>query len=110
MRMRAVSGNGAVRFGVDGWRSANNSSRARSEKITTVIDAPMKESGEYVRFNQPKWAAQATTGGGVSERNPAVKPIPNANAKTKFIENRTSTRSIAAHKDENARALDTLLT
>src|SRR5438477_246617 len=45
---------GAVRFGVEGCRSTNNSNKARIEKITTVIIDPMKASGELLRFNQPR--------------------------------------------------------
>jgi hypothetical protein len=59
----------------------NNSRRARSEKITVVIIDPIKASGELLRFNQPRWAAHATTAGGVNERKPAAKPRPKANAK-----------------------------
>jgi len=72
---------------VEGCRSRNNSNTASSEKITTAIVDPMKASGELLRFNQPRCAAHATTAGGVKERNPAVKPIPKANAKMEFIEN-----------------------
>jgi hypothetical protein len=54
MRMRATSGTGAVRFGVVGCRSRNNSNRARIEKITAVIIDPIKASGELLRFNQPR--------------------------------------------------------
>src|SRR4029453_12990195 len=82
MRMRATSGKGAVRFGVVGCRSRNNSNRARIEKITAVIIDPIKASGELLRFNQPRCAAHATTAGGVNARKPAAKPRPRANAKT----------------------------
>jgi hypothetical protein len=54
MRMRATSGTGAVRFGVAGCRSRNNSTRARIEKITAVIIDPIKASEELLRFNQPR--------------------------------------------------------
>src|SRR5262249_44731184 len=64
-----------------GWRSTNNSNRARSEKITTAMIDPMKASGELLSFNQPRCAAHATTAGGVKARNPAAKPRPKATAK-----------------------------
>jgi hypothetical protein len=81
VRIRAVSGKGAVRFDVVGCRSRNNSNRASIENIAAATIDPIKASGELLRFNQPKCAAHATTASGVNERKPAAKPRPRANAK-----------------------------
>src|SRR5579864_977902 len=86
--MRASSGMGAVRLGVEGSRSPINSSTARIEKITTAIVDPMKANGELLRFIQPRCAAHATNAGGVNARKPVVKPMAKANTNTVVIENR----------------------
>jgi len=49
-----ASWNAAVRFGVEGCRSRNNSNRARNEKIRALIIDPMKASKELLRFSQPR--------------------------------------------------------
>jgi hypothetical protein len=41
----------------------------------------MNARGELCRLNHPRQAAQLTTAGAVSERKPAVTPIPKAKAK-----------------------------
>src|SRR6266404_3621223 len=81
MRMRASKGAGAVRFGVLGNLSATNSPIARSENIAAANVDPIKARGEVCRFNHPRWAAQLTTAGAISERKPETTPIPTANAK-----------------------------
>src|SRR6266480_3706842 len=82
MRMRASKGTREVRLGVLGILSAINSPIANSERIATATVDPINARDELCRFNQPRWAAQLTAAGAVSERNPATSPIPPAKAQT----------------------------
>src|ERR1700756_2807613 len=76
--MRAQSPTGAVRAGVLGSWSATNSTSAKTVKIPRLHFDPMNAKGELWRLIQPRWEAQATTAGAVSERSPATIPMPKA--------------------------------
>jgi hypothetical protein len=82
MSTRPAREPGLVRLGVLGSTSATYSASANIENIATAAVDPMNASGEPWTFSHPRWAAQLTAAGAVSERKPATKPIPAASAST----------------------------
>jgi hypothetical protein len=62
--------------------SATSSPIANKVRIPTVADQPRNDILVPYRSNHMRSAAQATAAGAVIERNPAIKPIPNAKAYT----------------------------
>src|SRR5579864_5325555 len=71
---RNTRGTGSVRFGVFGSLSATSSASARDDRIMIAALEPRKDSHEPLRSSHPRWAAQLTSAGAVSERNPAMTP------------------------------------
>src|ERR1700757_5153532 len=76
--MRAANDGAAVRAGVLGSLSATSSPTARTVSTTTVIRLATQDAHVPCRLIQRRKAAQATTVGAVSERNPATTPINKA--------------------------------
>src|SRR5262252_4392659 len=64
-----------VRFGVFGSLSDTSSPSARSDRIMIAPCDPAKDSHEPLRSSQPRCAAQLTSAGAVSDRNPAMTPM-----------------------------------
>jgi len=64
-----------VRFGVFGSLSDTSSPSARSDRIMIAPFDPAKDSHEPLRSSQPRCAAQLTSAGAVSDRNPAMTPM-----------------------------------
>src|SRR6266478_3352198 len=73
--IRNTRGPRSVRFGVFGSLSATSSPSARSDRIMVAALEPRKDSHELLRSSHPRWAAQLTSAGAVSERNPAKIPM-----------------------------------
>ena len=88
--MRAANTGGAVRAGVLGSLSVTSSATARTVRITTVMTLAIQDAHVECRLIQPRKAAQATTAGAVSERNPATTPINKAISKTRQCVTRSS--------------------
>src|ERR1700682_2636019 len=55
---------------------------ASTVKIATAAVEPIKASGELWGLSQCRFAAHATTAGGVIVRNPAITPMRNARNRT----------------------------
>src|SRR5579864_5082041 len=72
---RNTRGPRSVRFGVFGSLSATSSQSARNDRIMIAARKPKKDSQEPLRSSHPRCAAQLTTAGAVSERNPAMIPM-----------------------------------
>ena len=72
--IRALKPRGAVRAGVLGSLSAISSTRADSVRTTRVAGRPRNASLVPAKCNQPRWVAQQTTAGAVSERSPVKQP------------------------------------
>src|SRR4029077_15061794 len=71
---RNARGTGLVRFGVFGSLSATSSASARADRIMVAALEPKEDSHEPLRSSHPRCAAQLTSAGAVSERNPAMTP------------------------------------
>jgi hypothetical protein len=72
--MRAISPGGAVRAGVFGSLSAISSMAAKTVRTMSVTGRSMKASLVPAKSSQPRFAAQQTTAGAVSERSPVRLP------------------------------------
>src|SRR6516225_1768404 len=79
---RAAKIGGAVRAGVLGSLSLTSSPTARTVRTITVIRLATQDAQVWSKSIQPRNAAQATTAGAVSERNPATTPINKAISRT----------------------------
>ena len=72
--MRAISPGGVVRAGVFGSLSAISSMTAKSVRTMSVTGRSIKASLLPAKSSQPRYAAQPTTAGAVSERSPVRLP------------------------------------
>ena len=75
MIARNTRGPRSVRLGIWGSLSATSSASARSDRIMVAVLEPRKDSHEPLRSSHPRCAAQLTSAGAVSERNPAMIPM-----------------------------------
>src|ERR1700747_89368 len=78
MMIRVAKIGGAVRAGVLGSLSLTSSPTARTLMTIAVMSLAIQDAQVACRLIQPRKAAQATTAGAVSERNPATTPISKA--------------------------------
>jgi len=72
---RNTRGPRLVRFGVFGSLSATSSPSARRDRTMVAALEPRKDSLEPLRSSHPRCAAQLTSAGAVSERNPTMIPM-----------------------------------
>lgn len=75
MIARNTRGPGSIRFDILGSLSATSSPSARSDRTMVAALDPAKDSHEPLRSSHPRRAAQLTSAGAVSDRNPAMTPI-----------------------------------